>query len=154
MGDIDLSGHIKELLKLRDALDEQRYAGIAAQIVSLKELMLTKAGDTGLAIKTAMEAADKATEKAAQAYEKRFENTNEWRDAMDDLQNQFMRKAELQPSLNNLETRLQQLETQGKVAVGKKEGISTAVAVALSVVGTIALVVPSLIAIAAFLKVH
>lgn len=144
--------HFNRLLKTRDQRDRQRYKNVNEKIAALKELVLTRADTTALAVKIAMDAAEKASEKAAHADDQKFANTNEWRAAMNDLQTQFQRKAELEPTIKSLEHRIATLETTGKVDVAKKEGMSTAAAMALSAIGTLAIIIPSALALITFVK--
>lgn len=131
---VSLKQYFDEAIRSRDERDKIRYESIVEQNRALKELVLSQAESSSKAISTAMAAADKATEKAAQAYEKRFDNTNEWRDAMNDLQNQFPRKTEMMTIITGLKDRLEIAERLQQKEVGAKAGIASLGAIIIGVI--------------------
>lgn len=122
---VKIKKYFDEIIRLRDESDRIRYQSLVEQIRALKELVLSDSASSTRAISTAINAADRATEKATQANEKRFDNTNEWRDAMNDLQSQFPRKAEIAPMVDGLRDRISVLERTAQATTGGKAQLTS-----------------------------
>lgn len=76
MSEVSLKEYFEALLREKDVRDQQRF----------------DAQSEG--VRAAMAAAEKAVEKAAAANEKRFDNTNEWRGALNDQSRMLVPRAE------------------------------------------------------------
>jgi small-conductance mechanosensitive channel len=69
---------------LREHFDSE-VASVRRELGSLKELLESKTEASTEAAKLALSSADKASSKADTNFEKRMDQTNEWRGALDDV---------------------------------------------------------------------
>lgn len=86
------------------------------------------------AAKLALEAADKAADKADAAFEKRMDSTNEWRGALDD---QAKRAATIQ-MFDTLKERVEAVERKVDAMLNKVVGFGALIAVVVSVIAIFA----------------
>ena len=88
-------------------------------------------------IKAALEAAKEAVSKAEVAVEKRFDNTNEWRQTFDDLAQGKLGRAEYLTAHKGLEDKIGALEKRMDLAEGKTIGTSGVVALVIAIAGVL-----------------
>jgi len=69
---------------IREYFDGE-IASVRRELGGLKELLRTQIEAVEDSAKLALDAADKATDKADATFEKRMDTTNEWRGALDDV---------------------------------------------------------------------
>lgn len=113
---------------------ERAQVNIAAN----RELLESKIGDLGVklderyamqteALKAALEAAEKAVDKANIANEKRFESVNEFRGQLNDIVTTLISRAEADARLSALDARLNEMKSTvdttiaGRTAVGQTQ---------------------------------
>jgi hypothetical protein len=95
-------------------------------------------------LKQALAAAKEAVSKAEVAMEKRFDNTNEWRQTYDDLANKKLGREEYFTAHQVIEDKIAQLQKRVDTTEGNKTGVgelrSTAIAIlALAIAAWVAL---------------
>ncbi len=107
--------------------------------------------DYDRAIKTAMEAAERATLRANDASDRRFEAVNEFRAAMSDQQRTLMGRSEYEQGHRNLQDRLASLEAYRYEIGGSSRSTEQAISRTISV---IAILVSLAVAVGSFFRPH
>ncbi len=107
--------------------------------------------DYDRAIKTAMEAAERATLRANDASDKRFEAVNEFRAAMSDQQRTLMSRSEYEQGHRNMSDRIASLENYRYEVGGSTKSADQAISRGISV---LALLVSLFIAAKEFIGSH
>lgn len=121
-----------------DAIARER---IDALSLRLTEQMAAQA----LSTQIAMQAAEKAVNKAEAAAEKRFEGVNEFRQTLSDQAANFITRKEVEATMSGVNGTLKRLEGQANTSTGKTAGADYIWRIGVVVVGLA-------LAVATFLK--
>src|SRR6266403_6228936 len=106
---------LNDLMKERDLRDHQRYE-------SSRD-----------ALNAALGCAKEAITKAEAAYEKRFDNTNQWKQTFSELSGKMVTRMEFSSAYDALKDKVEEVSGRIKVIEGKSTGIGTSVGVVMAV---------------------
>ncbi len=107
--------------------------------------------DYDRAIKTAMEAADRATSRANDASDRRFESVNEFRNALSDQQRSLMSRSEYEQGHRNLTERITSLEQYRYELGGGSKSNDVAISRAIA---ALAIIISLIVAAEQFFRSH
>jgi hypothetical protein len=131
---------LAELRHAHDQRYEQRFAAqeqaVAAALAAQKE-----------AVAAAFSAAQQAVAKADMAFEKRLENTNEWRAAMDEYGRNLMPRTEAEQRIAALTEKLGELSHRMTESAGRSRGIGDSWQFLVASLLVVAAVVTAIIAV-------
>ncbi len=123
-----LKEYIESLLAERAVRIEQRIDTIESSIA----LGFTQSAN---AVKSALDAADRAVQKAETAAEKRFESVNEFRNTLGDQQRNLIPRTEAQVLINALADKISDLTKQLDMLQAERAGIKGGWGYAVGVIG-------------------
>jgi hypothetical protein len=89
-----------------------------AEKVSLRDYVDTRFDAQKEAVSIAMLAADRATVKADLAIEKRFDNTNEWRGTLENLQRTYMPRSTFDAEIRSILDKIEGLQKLMWIGLG------------------------------------
>lgn len=102
-----------------------------------------------VAMRAALEAAEKAVGKAEVAAEKRFDGQNEFRQQLGDQASTFISRVEHEATVLRLSERIQELSDRANRQEGKGAGVNASWGYLVAAVGLIATVIAVIIAVGA-----
>lgn len=137
MGPIDEHGIIEQVRHLLSEMDLRYQQRFDAQTKAIDAAMVA----SEKAINAALSAAEKAVTKAEISTDKRFENVNEFRGALQDLQSKLATRAELTAMRDSLSERISDLMTRLDKIEGKSAGMNAGWVILAGAIGLIAAIV-------------
>ena len=106
---------LNDLMAERDLRHQQRYEASSE------------------ALDSALGCAKDAITKAEAAYEKRFDNTNQWKQTFSELSGKMVTRMEYSSAYDALKDKIEEVSGRIKVIEGKSTGIGTSVGVVMAV---------------------
>lgn len=106
------------------------------------------------AVNAALNSAETAVRKAEMASEKRFDAVNEFRATLADQQRTLMPRSEMDVTIRSIATRLENVETRIVERSSKETGIGAGYAIAVGIVGFVAVIGSIGMAIMSFMRGH